>query len=75
MNASVSGETTAGGRARLERALAQHKPALVVLELGGNDGLRGLPVAATRANLAAMVDTALANHAKVLLLGIEIPPN
>lgn len=75
VNASVSGETTAGGRARLARALEQHRPSIVVLELGGNDGLRGLPVGPTAANLDSMVTTIRAAGAKVLLLGIRIPPN
>lgn len=75
VNASVSGETTAGGRARLQRALEQHKPSIVVLELGANDGLRGLPVKEARANLEAMIATIRGSGAKVLLLGILIPPN
>jgi acyl-CoA thioesterase I len=75
VNASVSGETTAGGRARLARALEQHKPALVVLELGANDGLRGLPLKDARANLEAMVAASRRAGAKVLLAGILIPPN
>lgn len=75
VNASVSGETTSGGRNRIERALAQHKPRLVVLELGANDGLRGLPVKETRDNLAFMLDTIRRSGARALLLGIRIPPN
>jgi acyl-CoA thioesterase I len=75
VNASVSGETTSGGRNRIERALSQHKPRLVVLELGANDGLRGLPVKETRDNLAFMVDAIRRSGARVLLLGIRIPPN
>jgi acyl-CoA thioesterase I len=75
VNASVSGETTAGGRARLARALEQHKPVLVVLELGGNDGLRGLPVKEAQANLDAMLAAIRRTGAKVLLAGILIPPN
>jgi acyl-CoA thioesterase-1 len=75
VNASVSGETTSGGRGRLARALDQHKPALVILELGANDGLRGLPVKDVEANLAAMVTTIRAAKAKLLLVGILIPPN
>ncbi len=74
-NASVSGETTAGGLARLPRALTVHHPAVVVLELGGNDGLRALPVAQMRDNLARMIDLAKGAGAQVLLLGIRIPPN
>jgi acyl-CoA thioesterase I len=75
VNASVSGETTAGGLARLPRALSLHHPAVVVLELGGNDGLRALPVAQMRANLSGMIDLAKGAGAKVLLLGMRIPPN
>ena len=75
VNASISGETTAGGRSRLNALLTQHKPDTVVIELGGNDALRGLPVAQTQANLAAMVDAAKVSGAKVLILGIQVPPN
>ena len=75
VNASVSGETTAGGLARLPRALTMHRPKIVILELGGNDGLRALPIAQMRANLAHMVDLARAGGAHVLLLGMRIPPN
>jgi acyl-CoA thioesterase-1 len=75
VNASVCGETTSGGKARLDRALEQHQPRLVILELGANDGLRGLPVAAARDNLAAMIDRIQAGKARVLLIGIQIPPN
>ncbi len=75
INASVSGETTAGGLARLPRALMLHGPKIVILELGGNDGLRALPIAQMRANLVRMIDLAAAAGAKVLLLGIRMPPN
>jgi acyl-CoA thioesterase I len=75
INASVSGETTAGGLARLPRALALHHPQIVILELGGNDGLRALPIDQMRANLARMVDLSLGAGARVLLLGMRIPPN
>ncbi len=75
VNASISGETTSGGRARLPALLAQHKPALVVIELGANDGLRGLPVAAAEANMRAMVELARKNKAQVLLVGMRMPPN
>src|ERR1700684_408292 len=75
INASVSGETTAGGLARLPRALDLHHPKIVILELGGDDGLRALPVAQMRANLVRMVELAAAAGAKVLLLGMRIPPN
>jgi acyl-CoA thioesterase I len=74
VNASVSGETTAGGLARLSRALSIHHPAVVILELGGNDGLRALPIGEMRANLSKMIDLAVAGS-KVLLLGMRIPPN
>ena len=75
INASVSGETTAGGLARLPRALAMHHPRVVILELGGNDGLRALSIAEMRANLATMIDLASASGARVLLLGMRRPPN
>jgi acyl-CoA thioesterase I len=75
VNASVSGETSAGGLARLPRALTLHQPNIVVLELGANDGLRALPVAQMRANLKQMVDLSMAAGAKVLLLGMRMPPN
>jgi acyl-CoA thioesterase-1 len=75
VNASVSGETTAGGLARLPRALELHHPGIVILELGGNDGLRALPIAQMRANLTQMVMLAGAAGAKVLLLGMRMPPN
>jgi acyl-CoA thioesterase-1 len=75
VNASISGDTTAGGRTRLPALLAEHKPGVVILELGGNDALRGLPLDMTRANLAAMVRAARASGAKVLLVGMQVPPN
>ncbi len=75
VNASISGETTAGGRSRLPAALQTHRPALVVIELGANDGLRGLPVPAMSANLQAMIDASRAAGAKVLLVGMRMPPN
>jgi len=75
VNASVSGETTAGGLARLPRALTLHQPKIVILELGGNDGLRALPIAQMRANLVHMIDLSTAAGAKVLLLGMRMPPN
>ncbi len=75
VNASITGDTTAGGRSRLPALLKQHRPAVVVIELGGNDALRGGRLAATRENLDAMVLAALAAGAKVLLVGIQIPPN
>jgi acyl-CoA thioesterase-1 len=75
VNASVSGETTAGGLARLPRALEVHHPKIVILELGGNDGLRALPISQMRANLSQMVDLSVAAGAKVVLLGMRMPPN
>lgn len=75
VNASISGETTAGGAARIDAALKEHRPALVAIELGANDGLRGLPLEHTRANLERMVTAAKATGAEVLLIGIRMPPN
>jgi acyl-CoA thioesterase-1 len=75
VNASISGETTAGGLARLPRALELHHPSIVILELGGNDGLRGLPTAQMRVNLTQMANLSSAAGAKVLLLGMRMPPN
>jgi acyl-CoA thioesterase-1 len=75
INASVSGETSNGGLERLPRALQLHQPGTLVLELGANDGLRGLPPSATRDNLQQMVRLAHAHGARVLLLGIRVPPN
>ena len=75
VNASISGETTSGGRTRLPALLATHRPAVVVLELGANDGLRGLPLDLMRNNLRAMIEASRAAGAKVLVVGIRIPPN
>ena len=75
MNASISGETSSGGRARLPALLAQHQPSVLVVALGANDGLRGLPVAAAEANLRAMIALAKKNQAQVLLVGMRMPPN
>jgi acyl-CoA thioesterase-1 len=75
VNASVTGETTTGGLARLPRALSLHQPAIVIIELGGNDGLRGLPLDTSRANLQKMIDLSRGAGAAVLLLGMKIPPN
>jgi len=75
VNASISGETTSGGRARLPALLTAHKPQLVVIELGANDGLRGLPVASAEANLRQMVTLAQKQDAKVMLIGMRMPPN
>lgn len=75
VNASISGETSAGGRVRLAAALKQHQPKILILQLGGNDGLRGLPVAEFRANMDAMIRSGLGAKAKVLLVGIRLPTN
>ena len=75
VNASVSGETTAGGLARLPRALKVHRPAIVIIELGGNDGLRALPILQMRSNLMRMVSQVLETKAQVLLVGMRMPPN
>lgn len=75
VNASISGDTTAGGRARLPALLSRHKPAVVVIELGGNDALRGGDLKETRENLDAMTRSAQAAGAKVLLVGMQLPPN
>ncbi len=75
LNASVSGDTTAGGRSRLPALLKAHRPAVVVIELGGNDALRGLSLEMTEANLTAMTQAAQAAGAKVLLAGMQMPPN
>jgi acyl-CoA thioesterase-1 len=75
INASISGETSLSGRHRLPALLTEHRPRIVVIELGANDGLRGLPLDELRNNLAAMIDAAQQAGAKVLLLGIELPVN
>lgn len=75
INASISGETTAGGATRLPELLGQHDPDIVLLELGGNDGLRGLPPRQMRANLSDMIEASQRAGAQVLLLGIQVPPN
>lgn len=75
VNASVSGDTSAGGRSRLPALLAQHKPAVVVIELGGNDALRGLPLKQTEANLNEMARAAKAAGAQVVVAGMQVPPN
>jgi acyl-CoA thioesterase-1 len=75
INASVSGETTTGGAARLPRALELHRPKIVIIELGGNDGLRGLPLSTSRNNLQRMIELSRDSGAKILLLGMKIPPN
>ncbi len=75
VNASSSGETTGGGRTRLPRALDLHKPDIAILELGSNDGLRGLPLEQMRANLDTMIQLAKSRGTRVLLLGMQMPPN
>jgi acyl-CoA thioesterase I len=75
INASVSGETAAGGARRVASELAKHRPRIVIVELGGNDGLRGAPLKALKADLDTIVTTALKHGARVLLLGMRIPPN
>lgn len=75
VNASISGETTSGGLSRMRTTLEQHRPAIVILELGANDGLRGLPVAETKKNLATMIRIAHDSRVRVLLVGLRMPPN
>jgi acyl-CoA thioesterase-1 len=75
VNASISGDTSAGGAARLPALLAEHQPELVIIELGGNDGLRGQPPAQLQQNLAAMVQASQQKGAQVLILGMQLPPN
>jgi len=74
-NLSISGETSAGGRSRLPAALQQYRPAIVILALGANDGLRGLPLQQLRANLEAMIEASRKSGARVLLVGMRLPPN
>ena len=74
-NVSISGETTSGGLSRMRKVLEHHKPAITVIELGANDGLRGLPVAQMRKNLDAMIAEARAAGSRVLLVGVRMPPN
>jgi acyl-CoA thioesterase-1 len=74
-NSSITGETTEGGRTRLPKLLERHEPAIVIVELGGNDGLRGLPLEVTRDNLSAMIEMSQAAGARVLLAEMRIPPN
>jgi acyl-CoA thioesterase-1 len=75
INASISGDTTSGGRYRLPKALELHQPDLVIIELGGNDGLRGTPIPTIKSNLSSMIQLAQNTGAEVLLLGMRIPPN
>ncbi len=75
VNASISGETSRGGRTRLPALITSHQPDILVLELGGNDGLRGIPLAETRANLQVIIELAIAADVRVLLVGMRLPPN
>jgi acyl-CoA thioesterase-1 len=75
VNASISGETTSGGAARIQKTLEQHRPAILILELGANDGLRGLPVAQMKRNLVSMIEHAQKAGARVVLVGMKLPPN
>ena len=75
VNASISGDTTSGGRTRIKRALDTHHPAIVIVELGGNDGLRGLPLTEMQKNLAAIIEQCQKRKARVLLVGMRLPPN
>ena len=75
VNASISGDTSGGGRARLKPLLDKHRPAVVVVELGGNDGLRGLPVTQMKTSLAAIIRESQSAGARVLLVGVKLPPN
>ena len=75
VNASISGDTTANALDRLPQALIRHQPVIVILELGGNDGLRGLSLAEMKRNLAAMIETVRQSGAQVLLIGVQLPPN
>ncbi len=75
INASISGETATGGRQRIAAALRQHRPAIIILELGTNDGLRGAPIADIETNLTTLIQQSRKAHAKVLLLGMQLPPN
>ena len=75
VNASISGDTSGGGAARIARLLAQHRPDVVIVELGGNDGLRGLPIAQMKQNLGAIIERAQKAGARVVLVGMKLPPN
>lgn len=75
VNASISGETSSGGVSRIQKTLQQHRPAVVIVELGGNDGLRGLPVAQMKQNLAKIIEQAQKAGARVVLVGMKLPPN
>jgi acyl-CoA thioesterase-1 len=75
VNASISGDTSSGGAARIQKSLQQHEPAVLILELGANDGLRGLPVAQMKQNLGRIIEQAQKTGARVLLVGMKLPPN
>ena len=75
VNASISGETTAGGAARIAKLIATHKPTVVVIELGGNDALRGLPIAQTQANFVKMIQASQKSAARVVIVPMRLPPN
>lgn len=75
INASISGDTTSNGLSRLPKLLEQHHPNITIIELGGNDGLRGIPLAAIKKNLSQMIQKSLAAKSKVLILGVRLPPN
>jgi len=75
INASISGDTTRGGLTRIERVLAEHDPAVVIIALGGNDGLRGLPLDAMRSNLAGIVERVQQHGAAAIMVGVRLPPN
>jgi len=75
VNAAISGDTTRSGRSRLPEALKQHEPEIVIIQLGGNDGLRGLPIEEAKGNLAGMIEASKATDAQVLLAGVRMPPN
>lgn len=75
INSSIVGDTTAGGLQRLPSQLSKYRPDIVIIELGGNDGLRGLPVSAIKSNLKKLIELCIAQHAKVLLVGMRLPPN
>jgi acyl-CoA thioesterase-1 len=75
INASISGETSAGGLRRIDKALAQHQPTIIILELGANDGLRGTTIAETEKNLRQIISMSKKTNAKILLLGMQLPPN
>ncbi len=75
INASISGDTTSGGKSRIQSLLKQHQPSIVIIELGGNDALRGLSLESTQKNLTHMIETSTTARAKVLLLGMQVPPN